>query len=341
MAGAEKNPARHANVAIFVPHAGCPHCCSFCDQRAISGIPSVPSPEEVGRICEKAALSLKGQNAEIAFFGGSFTAIPVDLMESLLKAAAPFVKNGTFYGIRVSTRPDAVNASILALLKSYGVTAVELGAQSMDDRVLAANGRGHTAADVERAAEDIHNAEIELGLQMMTGLYKSSDDADMDTARLLAALRPATMRVYPTLVMEHTALARLYRAGAYSPPPLDRAVMLCADLLDFFERENGIPVIRMGLHAGDGMQTGILAGPWHPAFRELCEGELYRREALIQLKAQMPQGGRATLFVNSSAVSRMVGHKRCNIASIEKAGYNVRVRGDSRIAPMAVKLIKT
>lgn len=334
---------RHSNVAIFVPHAGCPHCCSFCNQRIISGALSVPTPEDVRLLCEKAALEMgdNASRAEIAFFGGSFTAIPIDLMKSLLEAAGRFVRNRRFYGIRVSTRPDSVSMPILGLLKSYGVTAVELGAQSMDDGVLAANGRGHTAADVERAAAYIHRAGIRLGLQMMTGLYKSSDDADFETARRLAALGPATVRVYPTLVMEHTALADIYRSGVYTPPPLNQTVELCARLLRFFECDNDIRVIRMGLHADAGMQTQILAGPWHPAFRELCEGRLYCREALRQLNREMPGGGNAVLLVNRSAVSRMTGQKRCNIAQIEKAGYNVKVRGDDRIALMKVKVICT
>ncbi len=161
-----------ANIAIFVPHAGCPHRCSFCDQRMISGTDTPPSSQEVTHLLNKAVAGLKeGITAEIAFFGGSFTAIPRPQMEGLLAAAFPFVDGQKITGIRCSTRPDAIDEEVLTVLKRYGVTAVELGAQSMDDRVLSLNHRGHTAKDVETAARLIRQSGLELGLQMMTGLY--------------------------------------------------------------------------------------------------------------------------------------------------------------------------
>lgn len=332
---------RHANVAVFVPNAGCPHRCSFCDQRAIAGVQAMPSPDDVRAACETAEATMRTDpsSSEIAFFGGSFTAIDRRTMCSLLEAAAPFVRAGKFHGIRLSTRPDCVDGGVLALLKSYGVTAVELGAQSMDDGVLARNGRGHTAADVETASARIREAGFELGLQMMTGLYGSSGETDRATARRLAALRPRTVRIYPTLVMEHTALADLYRAGRYTPPPLDQAVALCAGLLRFFEREQGIRVIRLGLHAEAGMQRALLAGPWHPAFRELCEGELYQSAALELLRREAPGGGAVTLAVNPRAVSRAIGQKKRNLAAFRRAGYEVTVRGDASVESDGIKRI--
>ncbi len=299
----------------------------------------MPTPEDVREICRNAAIKM-GKNAagaEIAFFGGSFTAIPLETMESLLKAAALYVKDGPFSGIRVSTRPDSVDVHKLSILKSYDVTAIELGVQSMDNNVLKANGRGHTAGDVVHAAALIHQAGIQLGLQMMTGLYKSSDSADISTAQELAKLNPSTVRIYPTLVMEHTGLAKLFRAGAYSPPSLDQAVKLCAQLLYFFEEEKGINVIRLGLHADAGMQSSIVDGPWHPAFRELCEGALYYEMAYNILKQEIPSGGRATLLVNPKSISRMVGHQKRNILRLADEGYCVKVRGDLQVESMTVK----
>lgn len=330
---------RHANVAIFVPNAGCPHRCSFCDQRRIAGVQTMPTRDDVRAACETAVSTMRtdASQSEIAFFGGSFTAIDRRVMCSLLEAAAPFVRAGKFCGIRLSTRPDYIDAEVLDLLKSYGVTAVELGAQSMDDRVLALNERGHTAADVVNASECIRGAGIELGLQMMTGLYGSSDEIDRMTARRLAELRPDTVRIYPTLVMEHTALADLYRAGSYVPPSLEQTVSLCADLLRFFEREKGIPVIRLGLHAEAEMQKGMLAGPWHPAFRELCEGELYYRQALALLRREMPGGGAASLAVNPRALSQIIGQNRRNLAKFAQAGYTVKAVGNADVAEGEVK----
>ena len=294
----------------------------------------MPSPDDVRAACETAAATMRtdSDHSEIAFFGGSFTAIPREIMVSLLGAAAPYIKRGFFRGIRISTRPDAVDEAVLTLLKEYHVTAVELGAQSMDDGVLAANFRGHTSADVTHAAGLIKSSGLELGLQMMTGLYQSNNGTDYETARRLADLRPVTMRIYPTLVMEHTALAKLYRMGAYTPQTLEQAVALCAGLLRFFERENGIRVIRLGLHAGSEMQAGLVAGPWHPAFRELCEGVLFYETALDLLKMELPEGGRAALGVNPKAVSRMTGQKRCNLIKLAQAGYDVTVRADPAVA---------
>ena len=242
---------KHGNVALFVPHAGCPHRCSFCDQRAIAGTGDRMTPDKVEAACLQAEsrITLPGRQAELAFFGGSFTALPKKEMCALLDAALPFVRRGVFRGIRLSTRPDCVDEGILAALAGRSVTAVELGAQSMDDAVLVQNGRGHTAADVERAAGLIRARGLSLGLQMMTGLPGSTPDTDRETAARLAALRPDMMRIYPTVALRGTPLDGMVRSGAYIPPTLEETVALCAELLLFFEEERDIPVIRLGLHA--------------------------------------------------------------------------------------------
>lgn len=333
------NKKPHGNVALFVPHAGCPHQCSFCNQRHIAGSVGMPSAEEVRKTCEIALKTLpKIAKAQIAFFGGSFTAVPRDDMVYLLEAASPFVKSGAFAGIRVSTRPDAVDAEVLALLKHYGVTTVELGAQSMNDAVLARCHRGHTAADVETAAILIKKAGLSLGLQMMTGLPESSDAIDEQTARALATLQPDEVRVYPTLVIDGTPLAEEYRQGKYTPQTLEQAVNLCAQLLRFFEEEQHIPVIRMGLHAEQDVAEHCLAGPFHPAFRELCEGRLYRDKAWQLLKEHnQPQ---AVLRVHPTDVSKMVGHKKENIRYFAKAGYTVTIMADEGVLPREIILGK-
>ena len=166
---------KRTNISVFIPHIGCPHRCSFCDQRSISGAAHAPSPEEVAALLEEQAphLAERGMQAEIAFFGGSFTAVPREYMVSLLECAHAAVQKHpeVYCGIRCSTRPDCVDGEIIAILKKYGMTAVELGAQSMSDEVLTANERGHSAEDVRRASRLIRESGISLGLQMMTGLY--------------------------------------------------------------------------------------------------------------------------------------------------------------------------
>lgn len=316
---------KHVNVALFVPHCGCPHACLFCDQRAISGQSAPLTPEQVTASARR-ALETGGAGGELAFFGGSFTAVDRSYMLSLLRAAAPFVRSGAFSGIRCSTRPDAIDEERLDILKSYGVTAVELGAQSMDDRVLRLNGRGHTAADTARACGLIRAYGIGLGLQMMTGLYGDTDEGALKTAESLAALQPDTVRVYPTVVLENTPLARLYREGRYRPQTLEEAVRLCARLLLFFDRR-GIPVIRMGLHAGGDVEAHRLAGAYHPAFRELCEGEIYY--ALLRERLSALPRGTYCITVAPSEISKLVGQKKINFTRLAADGYFCRAAGDA------------
>ena len=331
---------KHGNVALFVPHAGCPHRCSFCDQRAIAGTEERLTPDKVEAACLQAEsrITLPGRQAELAFFGGSFTALPKKEMCALLDAALPFVRRGVFRGIRLSTRPDCVDEGILAALAGRSVTAVELGAQSMDDAVLVQNGRGHTAADVERAAGLIRARGLSLGLQMMTGLPGSTPDTDRETAARLAALRPDTMRIYPTVALRGTPLDGMVRSGAYIPPTLEETVALCAELLLFFEEERDIPVIRLGLHASPDLEQNRVAGPGPPAFRELCEGRIYRDRAASLLRECGIPPGPVRLLVHPRALSAMIGQRRGNVVWFRERGYRVEVEGDPALSRYRVKI---
>lgn len=327
---------KHANVAIFVPHAGCPQRCSFCSQNSITGQTQIPTPQQVRQTLDAARENLKEKSrfAEIAFFGGSFTAIERAQMLALLKAAAPSVKDGIFAGIRISTRPDAIDEEILSLLRRYGVSVIELGAQSMDDAVLQKNRRGHTAQQVRQAAEQIRSAGFSLGLQMMTGLWGDTVAGAMKTAHELARLSPDCVRIYPAIVMEHTELAVRYRSGEYTPMQLPQAVELCCDLLDFFESQN-IPVIRLGLHSTPELQRDYLAGPWHPAFRELCESRLFLRRLLCFLQQKQILPGVLKLRVSPQWVSRATGQKRQNLCRLAELGWQATVTADPAILPGA------
>lgn len=315
-----------ANISIFVPHMGCPHKCSFCDQKAITGQRDIPRAADVTATVEKGLGFIKDpKTTEIAFFGGSFTAIERSYMTELLSAAYPFVKEKRVKGIRLSTRPDAIDGEILDFLKGYGVCAVELGAQSMDDGVLLANLRGHTAKQVENASRLIKQSGLELGLQMMTGLYKSDRRSDLLTAQKIAALNPETVRIYPAITLEHTLLSRLYKSGEYSPSSLEKTVDLCAELLEFFEKE-GIRVIKLGLHSSKDVESSYVAGPYHPAFRELCEGRIYLKAAKDAIKNTGEQKGRFTLFVNPTEISKMIGQSKKNIAALESIGCICKIK---------------
>lgn len=321
---------KHANIAVFVPHNGCPHQCSFCNQRTISGQSAQPTPDEVAAILaadlERAqAAGLSPEGRELAFFGGSFTAIERGYIGALLDAARPYLGR-SIGGIRCSTRPDCIDGDVLELLRSRGVTAVELGAQSMDDRVLTMNRRGHTAAQVADASRLIRSFGLELGLQMMTGLYGDSDAGACRTAEALCELRPETVRIYPTVVLRGTELAERYESGEYVPQTLEGAVALCARLLGIFG-ERGIRVIRLGLHASREVEESYVAGAYHPALRELCESRLW----LERMTAAMEAAGERRILgfaVNPRELSKALGQHRSNLALLRERVGELFIRAE-------------
>lgn len=316
---------RHANISIFVPHIGCPNMCSFCDQRHITGTAKVPNDDDISSAVEiaKRTAGYDPKKTEIAFFGGSFTAIEREYMLSLLKCAKQFVDDGSVFGIRVSTRPDAIDEERLDLLKEYGVTSIELGAQSLNDRVLKMNNRGHTADDVIKASALIKQYGFSLGLQMMTGLYSSSENDAIETLKGIIALKPDTLRIYPTIVLKDTRLAELYNSGVYRPQTLDEAVNLSVKLLDMLNG-TGIKLIRLGLHSIE--PDSYAAGPWHPSFSELCASRRMLNTVLDML-CGVPCGN-YDLHVRARDVSKMTGQKKCNIIALRERGYNCRVMGN-------------
>lgn len=328
---------KHRNVSLFVPHEGCPHACTFCNQKAISGQEHALTAEKIVSSCETALQSegYLSADSEIAFFGGSFTAIPLEKQVFYLETAQEFIGENKFGSIRISTRPDCINEENLAVLMKYHVRNVELGAQSMSDEVLSANKRGHTAKDTEEAVALLRKHGFGVGLQMMTGLYKSSPETDLYTARQFVRLHPDTVRIYPTAVLEHTALAELYNSGDYTPQTLDEAVKLCAKLLRLFF-ENNITVIRTGLHAGGDVQGNLLTGVFHPAFGELCEGEIYY-DAVCAALENCPKGS-YTVSVSPTEFSKAVGQKRKNIIRLSEQGYRCRVKAEVNIQKYRVAI---
>ena len=334
----------HSNISIFVPHVGCPHKCAFCDQNAITGKQKLPHKDDVERACLQALGQVDDiADTEIAFFGGSFTAIPRDYMLELLSAAHKYVGEGRFKGIRISTRPDYIDGEILDILKSYGVTAIELGAQSMSDEVLTANERGHSAEDVRRASRLIRQNGFELGLQMMIGLYKSGHRQEDETFDEIMAIRPDTVRIYPVVILKNTRLAKLLESGEYKPMSFDEVLGLSARALGAFT-EAGIRVIKCGLHASEIVEQDMVGGFYHPAFRELCEGLLYRQRMETELdKAE--KDGRLTankelvFAVKKGCMSKAVGQKKANIGYFEGLGCKVKVTEENGIGLYEVRLL--
>ena len=275
----------------------------------------------------------RAKNAEIAFFGGSFTAIDREYMISLLDAAREF--EGVFSGIRISTRPDAIDAEILALLKEYGVAAIELGAQSMDDHVLALNERGHSAEDVRTASRLIKSFGFSLGLQMMTGLYGSDFDKDTRTAEEFIALSPDTVRIYPTVVMKGTALEKYFLNGSYKPYTLKESVELCAELIRKFE-DNKINIIRVGLHYSDSLIENGYCENYHPAFKELCESKLFYNSFLE--KTKLLESKNIDITINKRSLSKLYGQKKSNLRAFEEMGYRVKIYYDDSLGKYEMRI---
>ncbi len=308
-------------IPIFVPHVGCPHDCCFCDQKIISGNAVVPSCDDVRRTVESYVDIMPYYDVvQIAFFGGSFTGIPMSEQRSYLETAYPYIERGLVDSVRISTRPDCINDEILGLLGRYGVRTIELGAQSMNDDVLRRSGRGHTFSDTVRASELIKNAGFELGLQTMTGLPGASSEDDIRTAEKIIELSPKIVRIYPTVVIKNTYLHKMYERGEYVPPSLDETVELCAKLSVKYSSA-GIKVIRMGLQSSDNISDSgeIAAGPYHPAFGQLVRSRIdYDR----LLSIGHVENGVFTAYVPAAELSDYIGQKKSNINKLkENFGY--------------------
>lgn len=324
---------KHSNISIFVPHVGCPHLCAFCDQRTISGTQKAPTPQQVRDICEKALAEISSPgNTEIAFFGGSFTAIDRKYMVSLLEAAHDLVGDDGFAGIRLSTRPDYIDDDILSLLKEYGVTSIELGAQSLDDNVLAANERGHTAQDIVDASQLIKSYGFELGLQLMVGLYKTTEDTEFCNMRKVIELAPSTVRIYPVVILKGTVLADLLASGEYVPMSMDSVIRISSVMLESFEN-SGIRVIKCGLHASEFVERDMVGGFYHPAFREMCESEIFKNkfislleESGITLNDKSSKELTAVFGVSPKCISKAYGHKKSNASFFKENGVNIKIK---------------
>lgn len=320
-------------IPVFVPHLGCPHTCVFCNQRRISGSEKSATAETVKQaVAQAAALPSHGAKRQLAFYGGSFTAIPAAQQEELLGAAQEAIRQGSVDSIRLSTRPDAIDEQVLARLKRFGVETVELGAQSLDDEVLRLSERGHTAADVERAAAAVKAAGFSLVLQMMTGLPGDSAEKSIATAKRIIALRPDAVRIYPTVIVRDTALYDRYLAGEYREHTVEDAVALCARLVPLFE-EAEIGIIRLGLNPTEELSSGAaVAGAYHPALGELVKSRIYLNKARALLTG-VEAKSRVTLGVDRRALSQMTGQKRGNLRAL-RAEFDL---ADIKILPVELK----
>lgn len=318
-------------IPIFVPHLGCPNACVFCNQTKITGKKKQVTAKEVKETIEEYLQSFKDTDnkIEIAFFGGSFTAIEEEKQIELLEAAYEYVKTNQVDSIRISTRPDCIDKVILKRLKKYKVKTIELGVQSTNNYVLARAKRGHTFEDVKKASKLIRFYGFTLGHQMMVGLPESTALDEINTAKELIKLKPKIVRIYPVLVIKGTELEEEYNKGEYEPLSITQAVERCKEIADLFNHHK-INIIRIGLQNTEEItdpkdeKSEVVAGPYHPAFRQLVEGALWYDAIVSKIKKCNTKVKVVEIKANPEDTNNIIGHKKENIKKL-KENYDVEV----------------
>ena len=309
-------------IPIFLPHVGCPHQCAFCNQLSITGVKkNTISPEKLDLLINE-FLQYKERHrrpVQVAFYGGNFLGLKKDYIKLLLDESTRFVKNGKVDSIRFSTRPDTISYEQFDILDNYPISTIEIGVQSMDDKVLVMAKRGHTALDTEKAAAILKERNYEIGMQMMIGLPGDDETKSLFTAHKIAALSPDFVRIYPTVVLAKSRLAIWYQKGEYTPWSLARSIALVKNLYLFF-KSKAIPVIRMGLQASEDLakDTTILAGPYHPAFGHMVHSEIFMDMAVSIMEAKNGSCEKITINVHPRSISKMRGLKNKNVESLKK-----------------------
>lgn len=309
---------RHRNLPFFVPFAGCPFRCSFCSQEQITGTRD-PKPEEelaaFDRMMENCG-DISDTENQIAFFGGSFTNLPRERMLGLLQRANSWIERGYAGSIRISTRPDCIDREVLSLLRAYRVTDVELGVQSMDDAVLLASGRGHSASDTRAAASLLRQEGFRFGGQMMIGLPGSTAASELATAAEICSLGAAEARIYPTVVFSGTKLYDETLAGRYTPLDDLAAAARIAPCMEQF-LEHGVKILKIGLQSSASLSAAPF-GPRDGSIGELAAGMLYA-ERVIRTVGTRAKGKSLTVTVSPKELSKLTGHGGAALMSIRSA----------------------
>lgn len=338
-------------IPIFVPHLGCPNNCIFCNQKKISGQTKMVTANDVEDTIEYYLKNFKDNNkyVEVAFFGGSFTAIEREKQEELLKAVQPYINDKKVNSIRISTRPDAIDKDILKMLKKFHVKTIELGVQSMNNYILNRSKRGHTVEDVKKASKLIKWNGFILGHQMMVGLPESTKQDEINTAREIIKLKPKIVRVYPVLVIKDTPLAVEYENREYTPLTVIQAVERCKDIVELFNK-NKINVIRIGLQNTEEItdpsqkSSQVVAGPYHPAFRQLVESSMWYDSILDEIKKVNTKVIQVKIITNSKNINNIIGHKKENVLKLKDAyDVDVIVEANEKIKPgkFKIEILKT
>lgn len=320
----------HSIIPIFLPELACPHQCIFCNQKSITNKQEIPDIDTVNKIIEKHLRSIAKyqRTCEIAFFGGSFTALPLQTQEEYLAIAKSWIEKSKIEYIRISTRPDYIFEENLELLANYDVKIIEIGAQSMDDEVLKASGRGHTVADVINASKMINKFGFTLGIQMMVGLPGDAAKKSFKTAEEIINLNAKACRIYPLLILKNTKLAELYKAGKYKALSVNEAVKQIVPIYEIFEKNN-IKIYKSGLHPSEFLHNGeLLDGPWHPNFRQLVQSEIFMKK----FDAFLSKNPKSIAFlIHPSDINAAIGYKKSNISRLKHLHPEFKIISDLKI----------
>lgn len=313
-------------IPVFIPHAGCPHQCIFCNQKTISGQAETSLEQAKKQIVKYLQWLQPSTENEIAFYGGTFTGLPLKLQEDLLSLADSYIVKGIVGSIRISTRPDYIDKESISLLKNHHVNLVELGIQSLDDNVLRIAERGHTAADAEKAVIFLKSEGFHIGMQMMVGLPGQDWESLSATVTKVVSLKPDVARIYPLLVIKNTPLETMYRNKLFSPLTLAEAVAQAAYVYERLDA-SGIDVIRIGLQADEELcrENNIVAGPFHPSFGEMVQSFQYRTWVSEQLEEVYDGQSRVEIVHNSRATSKLKGLNKCNEVYWQNNSKGIRV----------------
>ena len=334
---------KHYTIPFFIPHEGCPFSCIFCSQKKISGkshsIPKNKIPRKISKYLK--TISKKNTTIEVAFFGGSFTGIPEDKQVGYLKKVLPFIIEGKIKSVRLSTRPDFINQNILNILKKYKVSTIELGVQSTSDDILRISKRGHTRKDIKKASSLILKNKFHLGHQIMVGLPGSTFLKELKTARDAVLMKASEVRIYPTIVVKGTELARKWKKRLYKTLTEKEAIDRCAKLLIFF-KSNKIRVLRCGLHPSEGLISGrdILAGPFHQAFGQKVKARVYGDSIKKFLKKEKTLDLIERILFNPKEAAYVIGYKRENAMHVEALLKRHKIFFSSESIPLEKLLIK-
>ena len=328
-------------IPIFVPHLGCPNNCTFCNQKRISGQTKMVTAKDVEETIEYYLKNFRDNHkyVEVAFFGGSFTAIETEKQIELLEAVQKYIKDKKVNSIRISTRPDCIDSEILKRMKKYHVKTIELGVQSTNNYILSRCKRGHTGEDVKKASKLIRRHGFILGHQMMVGLPESTKQDEINTAKELIKLKPKIVRIYPVLVIKDTELADEYSRGEYTPLTVGQAVERCKEVVDLFNR-NKITIIRIGLQNTEEIsdpnteKSSVVAGPYHPAFRQLVESSMWYDSIVNQIKKINAKVKKVKIKANDFNINNIIGHKKENIIKLKEVyDVDVVIEKDENIKP--------